>query len=171
MTHGFRIEFLAAAHDRQKFSCGVAPLDIYLRELASQDVKRRVSNCFVAIDDAGAIAGYYTFAATSLPLGELSADEARRLPRYPLLPAGLIGRLAVDRRFQGRRLGGALIMDAAARAARGDAGVFALVVDAKDETAVAFYQHHQFRRFVRRPKTLFLPLATALQALHRQGGE
>ncbi len=171
MTQGFRIEVLAATHDRQKFSCGVEPLDIYLRELATQDIKRRVSNCFVAIEDAGAIAGFYTFAATSLPLGELSAEESRRLPRYPLLPAGLIGRLAVDRRFQGRRLGGALIMDAAARAARGDASVFALVVDAKDDSAVAFYRHHQFRRFVSRPNTLFLPLATALQALHGQGGK
>jgi len=167
----FRIEALASTHDRLSFSSGVDTLDRYLRELASQDIKRRVSNCFVALDESGAIAGYYTFAATSLPLTELSAEEAKRLPRYALLPAGLIGRLAIDRRFQRQRLGGALIMDAVARAARADQANFALIVDAKDEAAVAFYEHLQFRRFASRPKSLFLPLATALQALHAKAGE
>jgi ribosomal protein S18 acetylase RimI-like enzyme len=159
------VEALAAAHDRKRFVSGVEPLDRYLRELASQDVKRRVSNCFVALDDADVIAGYYTFAATSLPLTELSAEEAKRLPRYGVLPAGLIGRLAVGRDFRGLGLGGALIMDAATRAARADSAIFALIVDAKDGAAVAFYEHHQFRRFASRPMSLFLPVATALQAL------
>jgi GNAT superfamily N-acetyltransferase len=165
----FRIEALAPTHDRLSFSCGVEPLDRYLRELASQDIKRRVSNCFVAVEEAGAIAGYYTLAATSLPLTELSAEDARRLPRYPLLPGGLIGRLAVDRRFRGQRLGGALIMDAALRASRGDPAIFALIVDAKDDDAVSFCEHYQFRRFTSRPQSLFLPLATALQALGMKG--
>jgi ribosomal protein S18 acetylase RimI-like enzyme len=147
----------------------VEPLDRYLRELAKQDIKRRVSNCFVALDDDDVIAGYYTFAATSLPLTELSAEETKQLPRYALLPAGLIGRLAVDRRFQGRRLGGALVMDAATRAARGDPAIFALIVDAKDAGAVAFYEHLQFRRFLSKPMTLFLPLLTALRALNKAG--
>jgi GNAT superfamily N-acetyltransferase len=138
---GFRIDALSAAHDRMNFSSGVAPLDRYLRELATQDIKRRVSNCFVALDDSGAIAGYYTLAAASLPLTELSAEETKRLPRYALLPAGIIGRLAVDRRFQNQRLGGALIMDAAARASRGDPAIFALVVDAKDDNAVPAARH------------------------------
>jgi ribosomal protein S18 acetylase RimI-like enzyme len=169
VTPRFRIEALSSAHDRAGFSCGAEPLDRYLRELASQDIKRRVSNCFVALDDHGAIAGYYTFAATSLPLTELSPEETKRLPRYALLPAGLIGRLAVDLSFQGQRLGGALVMDAAARAARGDPAIFALIVDAKDEGAVAFYEHLQFRRFASRPMTLFLPIATALHALNKAG--
>ena len=166
MTQRFRIEALSA-HDRAGFSNGVEPLDRYLRELATQDIKRRVSNCFVALADDDVIAGYYTFAATSLPLTELSPEETKRLPRYALLPAGLIGRLAVDQRFQGRHLGGALVMDAVARAARGDPAIFALIVDAKDETAVTFYEHLQFRRFASKPMTLFLPLATALQALNK----
>jgi ribosomal protein S18 acetylase RimI-like enzyme len=165
VRQGFTIEALSPKHDRKAFSSGVESLDRYLRELATQDVKRRVSNCFVALDDAGAVAAYYTLAAASLPLTELSAAEAKRLPRYALLPAGLIGRLAVDRKFQGRRLGSALIMDAAARAARAEPAIFALIVDAKDDTAVAFYQRHEFRRFVSKPSSLFLPIATALQAL------
>jgi GNAT superfamily N-acetyltransferase len=153
------------------FSSGVETLDRYLRELATPDIKRRVSNCFVALDESGAIAGYYTFAVTSLPLTELSAEETKRLPRYAWLLAGLIGRLAIDRRFQRQRLGGPLIMDAVARAARADQANFALIVDAKDEAAVAFNEHLQFRRFASRPKSLFLPLATALQALRAKAGK
>jgi len=167
MTARFRIEALSGAHDRKRFSSGVEPLDRYLRDMASQDIKRRVSNCFVALDDRDAIAGYYAFAATSLPLSELSAEEAKRLPRYGLMPAGLIGRLAVDQAFQGRRLGGALIVDAVHRAARAEPPIFALVVDAKDDMAVAFYEHLQFRRFASKPLSLFLPMGTALQALNR----
>ncbi len=169
MTLSFRIEALSPAHDRKAFSSGVEPLDRYFRELVTQDVKRRVSNCFVALDEADLVAGYYTFAATSLPLTELTAEETKRLPRYALMPAGLIGRLAIDGRFHGQRLGSALIMDAAARAARSDPAIFALIVDAKDEAAVAFYEHLQFRRFISRPMTLFLPIATALQAINQQG--
>jgi GNAT superfamily N-acetyltransferase len=129
VTEGFSIEALNSAHNRKGFSSGAEPLDRYFRELVTQDVKRRVSNCFVALDAAGAIAGYYTFAAASLPLTELSADEKQRLPRYALLPAGLIGRLAVDQKYQGQRLGSALIMDAAARAARAEPAIFALIVE------------------------------------------
>jgi ribosomal protein S18 acetylase RimI-like enzyme len=165
VRQGFSIEALNSAHNRTGFSSGIEPLDRYFRELVTEDVKRRVSNCFVALDAAGVIAGYYTFAAASLPLMELSADEKQRLPRYALLPAGLIGRLAVDQKYQGQRLGGALIMDAAARAARAEPAIFALIVDAKDASAVAFYERHDFRRFASKPASLFLPIATALQAL------
>ncbi len=165
MTATFEIVGLTAAHDRKRFSSGSEPLDRYLRELATQDMKRRVSNCFVAIDGEGSIAGYYTFAATGLPLGELPPDEAKRLPRYPLVPAALLGRLAVDQTYRWQGLGGALIMDAAARAARADPAIFALIVDAKDAGAVAFYQHLQFTQFASRPNSLFLPLTTALAAM------
>jgi ribosomal protein S18 acetylase RimI-like enzyme len=165
VTQGFRIEALSSAHNRKSFASGVEPLDRYFRELVTQDVKRRVSNCFVALDTAGVIAGYYTLAAASLPLTELSADEKQRLPRYALLPAGIIGRLAVDQKYQGQGLGSALIIDAAARAARAEPAIFALIVNAKDDAAVTFYQRHGFRRFASRPASLFLPIATALQAL------
>jgi ribosomal protein S18 acetylase RimI-like enzyme len=162
VTSRFRVESLTSTRDRKSFSSGVEPLDRYLRDLATQDIKRRVSNCFIALDDADAIAGYYTFAATSLPLTELS--------RYASLPAGLIGRLAVDRKFQGQRLGAALIMDAAARAARVETAIYALIVDAKDDAAIAFYEHLGFRRFASKPRTLFLPIATALKALQEKAG-
>ena len=165
MTQGFTIEALAPTHDRKQFSSGSEPLDRYLRERATQDVKRRVSNCFVVLDEKGTMAGYYTLAAASLPLTELPPEEKKRLPRYALVPAGLIGRLAVDERFQGRGLGGALIIDAAMRAAKAEPAISALIVDAKDESAARFYERFGFRRFASRPMSLFLPLATALSAL------
>lgn len=168
MTARFRVEPLGS-QTRAGFASGSEPLDRYLRELAGQDIKRRVSNCFVALDGNGEVPGYYTFAATSLPLTELSPAETKKLPRYNLLPAGLIGRLAVDQRFQGQRLGGALIMDAVVRAARAEPAIFALIVDAKDDKAVAFYEHLQFLRFTSRPQSLYLPLATALRALDQSG--
>jgi ribosomal protein S18 acetylase RimI-like enzyme len=163
------IELLRASHNRQEFSCGVAGLDRYLHELATQDIRRRISNCFVACDAARTIAAYYTFAATSLPLTDLSPEERKRLPRYGVVPAGLIGRLAVDQRFRGRGLGGALIIDAVRRAAAADPAIFALIVDAKDDIAVAFYEHLQFRRFLSRPQSLYLPIATALKAIEAAG--
>ena len=165
MAGDFSIEPLGSSHERKAFACGTPALDRYLHEQAAQDIRRRISNCFVALDAGGTIAGYYTLAAASLPLTDLSPDEARRLPRYPLLPAALIGRLAVDRAFRGRGLGGALIIDAAQRAATAEPAIFALVVDAKDESAVLFYRHLGFSPFSSRAMSLYLPLATALKAL------
>ena len=165
MIAGLRIVSLTSQHDRSRFSCGRSELDQYFKERATQDIKRRMSNCFVACDDQGQIAAYYTLAATSLPLLELSDATKKRLPRYELLPAVLIGRLAVDIKFQGQRLGGALILDAAARAARAEPAVFALIVDAKDEAAKGFYQHLGFQPFNSKPKAMFLPLTAAVVTL------
>src|SRR5215218_10728 len=98
---------------------------------------------------AEAIRPLTLFAApqTSLPLGELLPEQARRLPRYAVFPACLVGRLAVDQQFQGRGLGAALIVDAVARAMRAEPAIFALIVDAKDEAALGFYEHLGFHRF------------------------
>ncbi len=157
----FVIESLRA-HDRSGFSCGVEALDQYLRRQASQDAKRLVARCFVAVETAThRIAGYYTLAATSVPASDLTTEELRRLPRYPVLPAALIGRLAVDEGFQRKDLGGALLADAALRALEGDVAAFALVVDAIDDNALAFYRRHGFRPFASRPSSLFMPLGTA----------
>lgn len=169
MTVSVEIEPLGPRHDRKSFDCGVAALDRYFKELAPQGVKRRVSHCFVACAEGGEIVGFYTFAATSLPLTELTPEEARRLTRYPVMPAGLIGRLAVERRFVGAHIGSSLIMDAVQRASRSDPAIYALVVDAKDQAAVSFYEHLGFRRFLSRSMSLFLPIATALEALHPKG--
>ena len=162
MTAGFVIVPLAASHDRQAFSCGAAPLDRYLPTQATQDVRRHIANCFVASPaESHVVAGYYTLSAASIPMTDLPEALARKLPRYPVLPAALIGRLAVDRRWQGKQLGAALLFDAIARAIRADAAVFALIVDAKDEAAARFYRHHGFEAFSKKAARMFLPVATA----------
>lgn len=166
MTDRFVIGALGPAHDRLGFSCGVDALDRYLHSHAGQDVRRHVANCFVATAPASvAIAGFYTLAAASVPVLDLPETETKRLPRYPVLPAALIGRLAVDRRQRGKALGGALLFDAIQRAALADTAVFALLVDANDDTAAAFYRHFGFRPFASRPLSLFLPMATAMKLL------
>jgi ribosomal protein S18 acetylase RimI-like enzyme len=162
----FRLAPLGAEHDRGSFRCGEEALDRYLQTQATQDIRRRIANCFVAVDAAtGQIAGYYTIAAASVPLVDLPPEETRRLPRYPTLPAVRIGRLAVDKRFQGRGLGAALLMDAARRTLPAPPAVFTLLVDAKNDRAVAFYRRYGFRPLISHPRTLFLPLATAQKAL------
>lgn len=166
MSEGvFRIAPLDPVYDRRTFTSGSEPLDRYFRQQVTQDIRRRVTACFVAIEQRSQrIAGYYTLASASISLADLPADVAKKLPRYPAVPAVRLGRLAVDQAFQGRGVGGVLLADALARALRADIAAYAMVVDAKDATAAAFYQHHGFIAFASQSRTLFLPLATA-QAL------
>ena len=157
----FRIEVLSSAHDRTEFQSGVDPLDKYFRERVSQDVRRRVTACYVALDsETLTIAGYYTLAAGSVPLVDVPAALAGKLPRYNAVPVARLGRLAVDRRYRGQRLGAALLWDALTRAIRSEVAVFALVVDAKDAQAAAFYRHFGFIEFGSLPNQLLLPLTT-----------
>jgi ribosomal protein S18 acetylase RimI-like enzyme len=156
----FRIVPLSTAHDRSDFTSGSEPLDRYLRQRVSQDIRRRITACFVAVTSAERIAGYYTLASASLALSELPPETVRRLPRYPSIPAVRLGRLAVDRHFRGKGLGGALLADGLSRAARAEIAAFAMTVDAKDEAALRFYLHHGFISLPDTPTKLFLPLAT-----------
>lgn len=151
---------LDAAHDRTGFNSDSEPLNRYLREQVTQDVRRRVAACFVALKDGQRIAGYYTLASASLLLADLPASTGKKLPRYPTVPAVRMGRLAVDQEFKGQGLGGALLADALDRVFRSEIAAFALIVDAKDEAAAAFYRHHGFIALPDSP-TMFLPLATA----------
>jgi ribosomal protein S18 acetylase RimI-like enzyme len=160
------IEPLGSHHDRAAFSCGVDALDRYLREQASQDERRNVARVFVAVgDEPHVVAGYYTLSSLSIDVGDLPAGTAKKLPRYPQLPAALIGRLAVTISYQGKRLGEMLLVDALKRIIEhGDTvACYAVVVDAIDERAASFYEKYGFQRFPSRPKRLFLPIATAGQ--------
>ena len=157
----FELALLNGAHDRTLFNSDSAPLDRYLREQVTQDVRRRVAACFVATTDGKRIAGYYTLASASLLLAELPASTGKKLPRYPTVPAVRMGRLAVDQGFKGQGLGSALLADALGRAARSEVAAYALMVDAKDDAAANFYRHHGFIALPDASRTLFLPLATA----------
>src|SRR5277367_4111203 len=107
------VEPLGAAHDRAGFSCGNGVLDRYLREQASQDLRRGCATPFVLVPGVGASAvlGYYTLSSYGIDVGQLPPDVARKLPRYPLIPATLLGRLAIDQRHQGAGIGEFLLMD------------------------------------------------------------
>ena len=164
----FRLERLGEAHDRTLFSCGQEALDRYFQTQVTQDVRRRIAHCYVAVDEAsGRIAAYYTLAAASLPVTDLPAELSRKLPRYPTVPAALIGRMAVDRRFQGLGLGGAMLADALERILKSAPAVYAFLVDAKDDKPAAFYRHHGFTPIQGRPRALFLPVSTAMKASGR----
>lgn len=165
MAVRFRIEGLAS-HDRTRFISGSDVLDRYLREQASQDVKRRIAACYVAVSaSTGEIAGFYTLAAASVALRDLAPAIVKKLPRYPVVPAALLGRLAVEKTQQGKGLGGLLLADALARVARAELGIFALLVDAKDDAAQRFYEHHGFVPVPGVERRLCLPIGLALRQL------
>src|ERR1017187_4120576 len=165
------MEPLSGDHDRSQFLSGSDALDRYFREQASQDIKRRIATCFVAVSVAAQdVAGYYTLAATSVALSAFSPEIVKKLPRYPVVPAVLLGRLAVARRYQGQGLGGVLLADGLKRTSRAEFGVFAMVVDAKDEAAQRFYEHHGFTLLPGEARRLCLPIAAARKALPGKPG-
>ncbi len=157
------IEPLAKHHDRAAFACGVAELDRYIREQAGQDVKRRVARVFVAASQ-NCVIGFYSLSATSVSRDSMPEDVAKKLPRYPV-PAVLLGRLARGVSCQGRKLGEALLVNAMKRAllASQEVAMYALVVDAKNDKAKAFYQAYGFIALQETPMRLFLPLDTIAQ--------
>lgn len=156
-----RVVPLDAAHDRVAFNSGSRPLDRYFLDQVTQDIRRRVAACFVALTDEHRIVGYYTLASASLLLADLPLSTSKKLPRYPTVPTVRLGRLAVDLTYKGQGLGGALLADALERAARSEIAAYALMVDAIDEVAAAFYKHHGFIALPDSPMSLFLPFATA----------
>ena len=166
MAERFRIEALSTDHDRTQFVSGSEALDRYFETQVSQDMKRRIATCFVAVgEDFGKVAGYYTLTAPSVALSALSPEIVKKLPRYPVVPAVLLGRMAVSHSYQGQGLGGILLADALKRTSRAEFGVFAMVVDAKDEAAKRFYEHHGFMRLPDEALRLYLPITSALQRL------
>jgi GNAT superfamily N-acetyltransferase len=155
----FRLELLGAAHPRDDFDCGSDALNRYLKTQATQDSRRGMGNCYVAVEvSSGRLAGFYTLVAAGVAMTDLPEALSRRLPRYPSVPVALVGRLAVDRSFQGQKIGAALLADAVLRSLRAELAVFAIAVDAKDDAAQAFYLHHGFLHLAQR--RLILPLSS-----------
>jgi GNAT superfamily N-acetyltransferase len=157
------IEPLDKKHDRVVFSCGDDALDAYLKKRASQEAKKKIAAPFVMADSKTlAVIGYYTLSATSILLADLPKETARRLPKYPLVPATLLGRLAIDSRYQGRGYGELLLIDVLRRALQATTEIasYAVVVDAINERARSFYEQYEFCIFPDQKLRLFLPLKT-----------
>jgi GNAT superfamily N-acetyltransferase len=158
-----RVEPLVARHDRTAFSCGNESLDRYLQQQANQDARRNLAAVFVTCTEGtNTVVGYYTLSAFAVLPRELPDHLLRRLPRYDRLPAILLGRLAVDRRQHGQRLGQRLLLDALLRCRDESAriGALAVVLDAIDSNALGFYEHFGFQLLVDHANRLYLPMAT-----------
>jgi len=162
-----RIEPLTKRHRRTDFGCGVVELDLYLRNIARQDLRKSAATVFVATPDGERVAGFYTLSQSSIELDLLDPSLRAELPKYPSVPATLLGRLAVDKQFQGMGLGKLLLLDAFARVCS-VASVIAtamIVVDAKDDSAVRFYRSYGFQELTGMANRLVLPLETARKAV------
>lgn len=157
-----KIELLdSRRHNRSKFRCGKDSLDSYIRKQASQDLKRRIATVFVLIDNPEMdVLAYYTLSAYTVDITVLEETFAKRLPRYPLLPATLLGRLAVDESQKRQRYGELMLIDALKKSL--DAAVqvasLAVVAEALDEEAINFYLKYGFQQFRHEPMKLYLPL-------------
>ncbi|WP_040398353.1 GNAT family N-acetyltransferase [Cesiribacter andamanensis] len=155
---------LSAAYDRNSFTCGVPQLDNYLKTIASQDIKRKTAVTFVALDGNGkTIQGYYTTNVTGLSREQIpdALVKKYKVPPTIALGAHLLGRLAVDVKFQGQGLGELLLMDALKRLhlISQHSAFFAVVVDPISPAARAFYEKFGF---MDQPdsKRMFIPTAT-----------
>jgi GNAT superfamily N-acetyltransferase len=138
---------LADNHQKENFHCGKEMLDVYFHRQAGQDMRKKVSTCFVLSDAENIIKGYYTLSSGSIPRAKLPDAVSKKLPRYEDIPVVLLGRLAVDLRFKGQGLGSLLLLDALQRSfdtASNAVGAVAVVVDPLDEDAKLFYKEYGF---------------------------
>ena len=143
----YQIRSLDATINTASFQCGSEPLDDYIRRYASQNVRRNIARVFIATpaNDPKQLAGFFTLSAGSVSCSSLPVFLARKLPRYPV-PVALIGRLAVDKEFQGKGLGSILLADACRKVSQASSvlAVAGIIVDAKDDGAISFYTHFGF---------------------------
>ena len=166
-----RFELLVPRHDRKAFDCGVDELNHYLQRVARQHQEHGASQVFVMVDEQLAtpsrVLGYFTLSSTKAESESLPPEIAKRLPR--MIPAVLLGRLAVDREFQGRGFGTALLFEALRRVAvlRPQVGLCGLFVDAKDDSAAQFYRRNEFISLITDAHRLFLPIKTILELVQQ----
>lgn len=162
-TTPYRIDPLGKNHDRTQFSCGGAALDRYLQQQARQDAEKSVAAPFVlTAPPALRVLGCYTLSASLVNTSELPDALAKKLPRYPQLPVTWLSRLAVDESMKGKGMGQFLLMNALHRCLEvaPNIAAMAVLVDAKDDTAEAFYRHFGFFPLQQQPRRLFLPMKT-----------
>ena len=166
MSARFAIEPLAKTHTRADFTCGNDRIDAYFLHTVSQDVKRKYATCFVAREIAtDRVAGFYTLSSSNVPLTEVPEPLAQKLPRYPTVPAVLIGWLGRHTAYAGQGLGEAWLFDAVKTVATAPIGAHAIFADAIDDQAAGFYAAFGFTPLIGRPRRLYLPVTTALGLL------
>lgn len=158
----YSIRSLDKLVDTISFQAGQPLLDQYIQRYASQDVKRQVAKVFIATptDKTTQLVGFFTLSAGSISCSDLPDSWAKKLPRYPM-PVALIGRLAVNYRFQGKGLGSILLADACRKVINASAtlAVVGIVVEAKDVATSNFYQHFGFTPLPGISSRLILPMS------------
>jgi len=164
MPPAFTIEPLGPHHDRAPFSCGNASLDDFIKTKARKENELGYCAVFILVEEQGSqtIVGYYSLSSHSVTLEGIVAASRKKLPKYPVVPTALIGRLARDRRFRGQGVGEFLLVDALKRALQSSAqvGSYAVTVDAIDDDAVAFYAKYGFVPLIGHRNRLYLPMAS-----------
>lgn len=163
MTYVTRL--LATTHEKAKFTCGKVMLDNYIKKQAKQDIKAKVSVCFVLSDDDKEIKGYYTLSNGSIPRSQLPESITVQLPKYRDLPITLLGRLAIDNKFKRQKLGTLILLDALKRSfdiSSSSVASMAVIVDPIDQEATDFYAKFGF---ILLPDSgrMFLPMGTIEQ--------
>jgi GNAT superfamily N-acetyltransferase len=155
MDKKLAIAKLAVSHDPSGFNCGHAELNSYLRLYALAGQRANISQTYVAADD-NVIAGYHTLVVGDVVYEDAPERLVKGIPRYPI-PVMLLARLAVDRFWQSKKLGAALVTDAIRRSLQvaDIVGVRALLVHAKDNDARSFYEHLGFIPFPDEPLVLY----------------
>lgn len=162
-------------HDRTSFNCGNEPLNRYLRETARQSQERGTAVCFVLVDDeTGHIAGYYTLTQHAVDPGDVDPELFKghqKLPRSNMLPATLLGRLAIHKDYQGQGLGSALLVRAlgTALAAAEKVAAVAVVVDPDGDSAASFYEKHGFRVLNENSGRMFMTMNEIAETLAAEG--
>jgi predicted GNAT family N-acyltransferase len=158
----FICEPLGPVHDRAAFSCGTTPLDVYLKTQARQDIEKNLAAVFILTKDGRTVAGYYTLSQYSVEADTIPEEIKRKLTKHHSIPATLIGRLARNAIFRGQGVGELLLMDALKRPYIHSKQIasWAVIVDAKDDQAVAFYKKYGFMEILNNPRKLFLPMST-----------
>lgn len=160
------VELLDKKHNRDGFDCGKELLNNYLKNQAGQDIKRKLSACFVLAESTSdQIQGYYTLSNNSIPLSSFPEYIQKKLPRsYISIPTTLLGRLAIDTKYQGKGIGKILLIDALKRSYEisQEIGSFAVVVDPIDEEAENFYEKYDFIKLPDSGK-MFISMKTLTQ--------
>jgi ribosomal protein S18 acetylase RimI-like enzyme len=154
-----RVDPLSGIHDCSGFDSRVEPLDRYLKAHSGHDDQTRLASCFALCHEGQKVIGFYTLEATSVSLVDLALPVAKKIPNYPVVPAILMVRLAVDNSVRGCGLGRFILIDAFSRLLRSQKDIYALIVEVNDEAAISFYEAHCFLRLAASGRRLFLPLA------------
>ena len=160
----FSVELPGPNHNRIAFDCGVPVLNSYLQQYARQDLERGVAMPYVLVPSTNPIeiAGFCTLTATAVKLTELPPETVKKLPKYPLVPATLLGRLATSLKYRGKGLGEYLLIDALKRSLEASrvVGSAAVIVDAKDSAGVRFYEQYGFKLLPEQNLRLFIAMKT-----------